>query len=203
MLAYSDEDVEPDGHVVEPEGSPPLWDRTGPSLHRQTGERRGNDESDDTPSWDRTGLSLHGPSSRRQEPPKDDTPPWDKTGPSLHQSTSRAKLGNEGEIPSWDRRGSLLYQSTTRAKTKSETPFWDKTRPSLYESSAKGKGKAVDEGINWGNDQVAVVIDMPKSWFERQAQARKLAGVQIATEKSNEREPARRRIVEVVTPVPR
>lgn len=121
----------------------------------------------------------------------------------MHQSTSRAKLGNEGEIPSWDRRGSLLYQSTTRAKTKSETPFWDKTRPSLYESSAKGKGKAVDEGINWGNDQVAVVIDTSKSWFERQAQARKLAGVQIATEKSNEREPARRRIVEVVIPVSR
>lgn len=125
-----------------------------------------------------------------------------RTGPSLHhQSSSKPKSDNQ-ETPSWDRTGPSLYQSTMRAKTKSETPFWDKTGPSLYRSSAKGKGKAGD-GIDWGNDRFAVVIDTPKSWFERQAQARKLAGVKVATECSAARKPARRRIVEVVIAVPR
>lgn len=203
VLAHSDEDVEPDTPVAEPESSSPVWDKTGPSLHHDAAEWRGNAKGESgTPPWDRTGPSLHQTASKRPAPPKSETPPWDRTGPSLHhQSSSKPKSDNQ-ETPSWDRTGPSLYQSTMRAKTKSETPFWDKTGPSLYRSSAKGKGKAGD-GIDWGNDRFAVVIDTPKSWFERQAQARKLAGVKVATERSAARKPARRRIVEVVIPVPR
>ena len=204
VLAHSDEDVGPDIHTVDPQSSSPLWDKTGPSLHRGAAQWTGDNKSESgTVSWDRTGPSLHHSSKRSREQRKSDTPSWDKTGPSLHHQSPRAKPASKMEPFAEHRTGPSLHQPTSLAKAKSETPFWDKTGPSLYKPSAKGKGKAVDDGIGWGNNRVAVVIETPKSWFERQAEARKRAGVSVATESSVMRKPVRRRIVEVVIPVPR
>lgn len=152
-----------------------------------------------TPPWDRTGPSLHKPASRREAKARSETPPWDRTGPSLHKAVSKGRAQGNNETPLWDRKGPSLHRPTRRAKTKSETPLLGKTGPSLY----KKKGKAVDDGIDWGSDRLAVVIDTPKSWFEQQARARKAAGVKVAVEGSVKRKPAPRRIVEVVIPVPR
>lgn len=183
VLDHRDEDFGPAAEGGRSQSSTPTWDKTGPSLHHDAAEWRLQGKSNSgTPPWDRTGPSLHHSSSKGLVQPKSEAPPWDRTGPSLHHSTGRR----------W-------------AQPKSETPSWDRTGPSLLRSAAKakGKGKAVDDGIDWGNDRLAVVIDTPKSWFERQAQARKAAGVKVATEGSARRKPAPRRIVEVVIPVPR
>lgn len=85
--------------------------------------------------------------------------------------------------------------------------YWDNTGPSLHrDTGLAGRKRAAftDEGIDWGDDRLAVVIDTPKEWFERQARARETLGVKpVELSRSVVRLRKPRRIVEVVIPVPR
>lgn len=93
----------------------------------------------------------------RDSPPTDAPESvWEQTDPSLHRSAGVDSPRSDSSTGYWERTGPSLLQTTVRSAV-----------------SEKGGAPPSDDGIDWGNDTVAVVIDTPKEWFERQARARR------------------------------